>query len=303
MPERVVEIAEDGRRLARLRGFMTISASDGELGRIPLDDVGIVLVTGHGATYTNNLLVALASHGAALVICAPNFLPVAWLWPIDGHHVQAERMAAQLAATRPMGKRLWRDVVRAKIHHQASVLDRLGKPSGGVFALGKRVRAGDPDNIEAQAARRYWPLAFGKGFRRDQAANGCNALLNYGYTVLRAATARAIVASGLHPSIGIHHSNRYDHLRLADDLMEPFRPLVDLTVAGLTRRGVTELTPEAKRDLVHILGRDLATTAGTTPVSTCILRLAQSLAQSFIARKTVLDMPLRPLPLDLSAWI
>ena len=280
---------------------MTISSRD-NVAKVPLDDIGTVLVTGRGATYTNNLLVALAKRGVALVICAPNFLPVAWLWPIEGHHVQAERMAAQLQATRPIGKRLWRDVVRAKIDQQAAVLGRLGQPSGGVAGLGRRVRAGDPDNVEAQAARRYWPLAFGREFRRDRKAGGANALLNYGYTVLRAATARAIVASGLHPSIGIHHANRYDHLRLADDLMEPFRPLVDLIVIDLMKSAVTDLTPEAKRQLALVLARDLPTAAGTTPVASCLLRLAQSLARSYLTRETALELPLKARPLDLSSW-
>lgn len=302
MRERVVEIAEDGRRLARSRGFMTVSSSGEEIGRIPLDDIGTVLVTGQGAIYTNNLLVALAERGVALVVCAPNYLPVAWLWPVEGHHVQAERMAKQLEATRPLGKRLWRDIVRAKIEQQAGILDFLDKPSKGVGNFARRVKSGDPDNIEAQAARRYWPLVFGKNFRRDRELGGINSFLNYGYTVIRAATARAIVTSGLHPSIGIHHSNRYDHLRLADDLMEPFRPFVDLMAFFLIKRGVTSLTPDAKCSLALILSHDLPTVAGTTPISTCLLRLAQSLARSYMTRHAVLDLPFKIRPLDLSAW-
>ena len=302
MRERVVEIAEGTRWLARSRGFMTISAEGEEIGRVPLDDIGVVLVTGRGAAYTNNLLVALAERGIALVVCAPNYLPMAWLWPVEGHHVQAERMAAQIEATRPMGKRLWRDVVRAKIEQQTAVLDILGQPSGGVGNLMRKIRSGDSDNIEAQAARRYWPLAFGKDFRRNKEASGANAFLNYGYTVLRAATARAIVTSGLHPSIGIHHSNRYDHLRLADDLMEPFRPFVDLMVISLIERGVTDVTTEAKRDLALVLSHDLPTKAGTTPISSCLFRLAQSLAQSYLTRHAGLELPLKARPLDLSAW-
>lgn len=301
MADRVVEVADDGRYLARFRGFMTVKTAGAEVGRVPLDDIAVVLVTGRGTVYTNGLLSELAQRGAALVICTPNYLPVAWLWPLKGHHVQGERMAAQLEATRPMGKRLWRRVVQAKIERQAAVLERLDRPWRGVASLVGRVRVGDPDNVEAQAARRYWPLVFGDRFRRSQAGEGVNAMLNYGYTVLRAAAARAVVSAGLHPSLGIHHRNRYDHLRLADDLMEPFRPFVDLTVAALALQGEQAVTTEVKRDLAGVLVRGLPSQEGTTPVGLGLLRLARSLAQSYLSRESSLDLP-RVDGSDLAPW-
>lgn len=301
MADRVVEVAEDGRYLARSRGFMVVKSKGEEVGRVPLDDIAVVLVTARGAVYTNNLLVELAERGAALVVCTPNYLPVAWLWPLKGHHIQGERMAAQLEATRPMGKRLWRHIVRAKIERQAAVLARLDRPWRGVASLIGRVRVGDPDNIEAQAARRYWPLIFGDDFRRDQAGRGANSMLNYGYTVLRAAAARAVVTSGLHPSLGIHHRNRYDHLRLADDLMEPFRPFVDLTVATLALEGEAALTTEVKRHLAGTLARGMPSHEGTTPVGLGLHHLARSLARSYVRRETSLDLP-RMDGADLAGW-
>jgi CRISPR-associated protein Cas1 len=298
---RVVEIAEDGRHLSLARGFMAVEADGAELGRVPLDDIGVLLINAHGTTYTSNLLLALAERGAAVVLCAPNHRPAAWLWPIDGHHAQAGRMRAQIEAPKPLAKRLWTLIVQSKIANQAAVLDALGRPAGAFALLARKVRSGDPDNVEAQAARRYWPLVFGDDFRRDRADAGTNALLNYGYAVLRAATARAVVGAGLHPTLGIQHRQAGNAMALVDDLMEPFRPLVDLSVARLKAAGIETVTTEAKRTLAAINASDMRTRQGTTPLATCLERLAVSLARSFETGRPDLDLPLAPLPLELPA--
>ncbi len=294
---RVVEVASEGQSLARHRGFLTVSKDGAEQGRIPLDDVAVLLcnATAYGLTYTNDLLVELANRGIPAVLCGSNYLPVAWLWPVEGHYVQALRMRCQLEASQPLRKRLWQAIVRAKIEQQRNVLELCQASGEGLAALAPRVRSGDPDNIEAQAARRYWPLLFGSGFRRDRSAGGANAFLNYGYTVLRAAVARAVAAAGLHPSVGIHHSNRSNPFCLVDDLMEPFRPVVDFTVVRLTATGHQEITSETKRALAGVLVMDMRTERGTTPLQTCIERAAQSTAQSYEARSPALVFPGKPL--------
>ncbi|HUO45014.1 MAG TPA: type II CRISPR-associated endonuclease Cas1 [Burkholderiales bacterium] len=167
-------------------------------------------------------------------------------------------------------------------------------------ALVSKVRSGDPDNLEAQGARRYWNLLFGEDFRRDQSSGGINAMLNYGYTILRATTARAIVAAGLHPTIGLYHSNEGNAMRLVDDLMEPFRPIVDLKVWQLQRGGEDEITPETKRALVRTMYDDMQTDVGATPVTVCTQKLATSLAQVFLGERNGLDLPLPGLPLALA---
>lgn len=296
---RVIEIATDHRHLALSRGFMIVCANGSEVGRVPLDDIGIVIANSHGLTYSNNLLVALAERGVILVLCTSNHNPVAMLWPLDGHHVQASRMQAQIEAGKPLRKRLWQLVVRQKIAQQAAVLESLGLPGGVVDGLRRRVKSGDPENIEAQASRRYWPILMGREFRRDRSQPGANALLNYGYMVLRAATARAIVAAGLHPSIGIHHHHPGNNFRLADDLMEPFRPLVDRMVVKLIKIGEIDVTPETKKMLASLTTVDMVTEAGTSPLSTCLLRLATSLARAFETGQARLDFPIRPLPLEM----
>lgn len=300
MTERVIEIAEDGRWLSRRRGFMKVSADGEVIGQVPLDDIACLVITARGVGYSNSLVTALAERGAGMVICGQNFLPVAWLWPLQGNHLQGERMGAQMAAGKPMAKRAWQAVTRAKIRQQAAVLNRCGKEGAAALeAMAERVKSGDPDNLEAQAARRFWPALMGPQFRRDTNGGGANGMLNYSYAVLRAATARAIVGAGLHPSIGIHHHNIFNHMRLADDLMEPFRPLVDLAVVNLLRAGVEDITPEAKQALANVLAWDLATRQGASPTNTCIQRLATSLAQSFVSKTLDLALPIQALPLEI----
>ncbi len=301
---RIVEIADDARHIFVSRGFLVVKETDNqrqELGQVPLDDIAAVIANAHGLTYTNNILVALAERGIPFVLCADNHLPVAILWPVDGHHQQARRYDAQIEAKKPLKKRLWAEIVRCKLIQQAAVLEAVGVPSAPLASLVAKVRSGDPDNVEAQGARRYWTLLFGDGFRRDRNSDGLNSLLNYGYTVYRSAVARAIVAAGLHPTCGIYHTNAGNPMRLADDLMEPFRPLVDLHVFQLDKRGESDINPDTKRTLVRSLYDDMQGPSGATPVTVCMQKLATSLAQVFTGERDDLVLPLSGLPLALLA--
>jgi len=172
----------------------------------------------------------------------------------------------------------------------------VNKPSERLRRLATAVRSGDPDNREAQASHAYWPLMMDKAFRRDRDASGANALLNYGYAVLRAAKARAIVAAGLHPSLSVHHRSGGDALALSDDLMKPFRPTIDLIVRRLCADGITEVA-EARGALVASLTVDFPTPQGASPLSQVLVRLAQSLAQSCETGKLRLIFPDRPIPI------
>lgn len=301
---RIVEVADDQRHLFVHRGFMVVQETSGdrrELGQVPLDDIAAVIANAHGMSYTNNLLVALAQRGAPLVLCAPNHNAVGMLLSIDGNYEQAKRIDAQIDAAVPVRKRLWASIVKAKLEQQAAALEAVGASATPLAALVRKVRSGDPDNVEAQGARRYWTLLFGESFRRDRSAEGANALLNYGYTVLRATTARAVVAAGLHPSIALHHSNDGNAMRLVDDLMEPFRPVIDLRVRQLMNNGREDVTPEAKRALVEAMYEEMQTESGATPVMVCTQRLAVSLGQVFLGEREKLDLPLPGLPLALAA--
>jgi CRISPR-associated protein Cas1 len=300
--ERIVDIATDGRHLAAHRGFLIVSEGREEVGRVPLDDVAAVIVHAHGITWSTNLMVALAERGALMLLCGPNHQPAAVCPPIDGHHAQNGRMRAQWEAGRPLSKQLWRALVVAKIRWQGAVLEANGRTAGAFDLLARKVGSGDPDNVEAQAARRYWGLLMGEDFRRDREAGGANALLNYGYAVMRAMCARAVVAAGLHPSIGVHHANRGNPFALADDLIEPFRPLVDALTVRLGAVGVATVTPEAKRAYAGLIALDLPGMGGvTTTVSLAATRAAQSLAKSFqTGRAADLVLPQPPSALELA---
>ncbi len=298
---RVVEIAEDGRYLAKSRGFLIVSVKGTEIGRVPLDDLGAVIATATGTSVSCMLLAELAERGVPFVLCGRNFSPAGLVWPVAGHHAQQRRMEAQINAPRPLCKRLWSDLVAAKILRQGAALAATGRKAGAFSRLAALVKSGDPENIESQAARRYWRLLFGPDFRRDPELQGANAMLNYGYTVIRGATARAIAAAGLHPGLGIFHRHPHNAMPLADDLMEPFRPAVDLIVFGLADKGIGELTPEVKRRLAAVLTAEQMTRAGRTPLSTCMIRLAASVADSFLTGVPALELPFHTLPRDAGA--
>jgi len=280
--ERIVDIATDGQHLSVHRGFLIVERDRQEVGRVALDDIHALIVHAHGTTWSANLVAALAGRGAPIVFCGANHAPVAVTLPLEGHHAQNARMQAQLGASRPLAKQLWRRIVSAKITMQGALLAAHGIDGAEALAfMARRVTSGDKENVEAQAARRYWPLLMGRDFRRDRDANGANALLNYGYAIMRATCARAVVAAGLHPTIGIQHSNRGNAFALADDLVEPFRPIVDALALDLTRAGVKMLDPVAKRRFARLIAFDVRIAGETSPVSLAAARLAQSLARAF----------------------
>ncbi|MFD1611986.1 type II CRISPR-associated endonuclease Cas1 [Sphingomonas tabacisoli] len=297
--DRIVDIATDGRHLSLFRGFMVVSEGGEEVGRIALDAIHALIVHAHGTTWSANLVAALAERGAPIVFCGTNHTPVAVTLPLEGHHAQGARIQAQWNASRPLAKQLWRLVVVAKIRTQAALLEARGiREAEALHFLARRVRSGDPDNLEAQAAKRYWPLLMGPEFRRDRDQDGANALLNYGYAVMRASVARAVIAAGLHPTIGIHHANRGNAFALADDLVEPFRPLVDALVAALLAEGIEALDPPTKRRFARLIAFDLRIEGEASPVSVAAVRLAQSLARSFETGAPALALFEPPSPIE-----
>jgi len=289
--EHVVDIATDGLYLAVSRGFLTVNSAGEERGRVALDDIGALIVHAHGTSWSNSVFARLSERNVPVVICGPNHAPLACVWPLEGHHLQGARMRAQAAAAKPLTKQLWRQIVAAKVTMQGEILARNGIEAGAFSLLARNVRSGDPENIEAQAARRYWKALFGTDFTRDQQFDGTNALLNYGYTVLRALVSRAICAAGLHPTLGIFHSNRANAFALADDLMEPYRPLIDQMVLDLVREGTAEVDPAAKLALAKITTLDLSTPIGTSPVSVQVQRFVHTVATSFETGRVHLELP------------
>jgi CRISP-associated protein Cas1 len=291
MIHRVVELQEPGHHAHLDSGFMVVEKGHAEVGRVPLDDIAVLLFSGPGSSISGNLVTALAQRSACVVFCGDNYHPKALVLPYDAHYLQRQRLEAQIAASEPLKKRLWQQIVRAKIEGQSACLSRCTETDIQLEGLIPRVGSGDPENIEAQAARRYWAALFGEGFVRDPGRPGLNAMLNYGYAVLRAATARAVVAAGLHPALGLHHSNQANPFVLADDLMEPFRPLIDATVHTHWSAGVSSVTPAAKKALAALLVADVKTYEGHTILATALHTTAQSLVRSLLDATPALELP------------
>jgi CRISPR-associated protein Cas1 len=304
MRNRIIEISESPARLRIERRQLVIdrgddAPADGDLtesrrvSRVPLDDLAAVVVSHPQVSYTQAVLSELAAAGGAFVTCDRSRMPVGLLLPMAGHFIQGERFRKQMELSLPRRKRLWQQIVRAKIAMQGALLSaRLGTDCG-LAALLPNVRSGDPSNVEAQAARRYWTALFGSDFRRDRDAADHNRLLNYGYAVLRAVTARAICAAGLHPSVGLHHHNRYNTWCLADDLLEPYRPIVDRAVAELMdgAESVPEMDRSTREALLSSLTGAVELSGETRTLFDALSRTSSSLVQVIGGDGERLDLP------------
>ena len=288
--QRVVEIAERAVHVALSRGFAVLKEGGEEVARIPLDDISCLLLTGQHASLSAAVMHALMERNIPMVIVGRNYHPSGLLLPTVGHFASKQRLDRQIAATEPFKKRIWQQIIQAKISHQAGVLQVFIGENFGLFAMSGQVGSGDPQNREAQASRIYWQKLFTDKFRRH-ADDAVNAALNYGYAVVRACVARHIVACGLHPALGIHHDNIENPFCLADDLIEPFRPYVDAVVFELNRDGFSELTPAIKKELAHLLNRDVIIEGQTSILSNAVLGCCQSLARAFESKEPEIILP------------
>lgn len=228
---RILDIADGGAGLRVHLQQLIIRPDVGPEVSTPLSELAALVISNPRVLLTQAVIAGVAEHGGSIVTCGANRLPVAMLLPLQAHVTQTERFAAQVALRLPVRKRLWAQIVTAKIRAQSRLLRRLHGDDGGLAAIAARVRSGDSSYMESRAAQIYWPRLFANPkFRRAREGEAQNTHLNYGYAVLRALTARALCGAGLHPSLGLQHHNRYNPFCLADDLMEPFRPLVDRAV-------------------------------------------------------------------------
>ena len=238
---------------------LIVSEGDTQRGSVPLDEIAMLVIDTPLTVLTNAALTELANAGGTVVLCDARHMPAALVHPVSGNCLHAERLRTQIACTVPVGKRIWQQLIQAKILNQAQALrlDGHADTANRLDTLAARVRSGDPDNMEARAAQIYWQnwaKADLPEFRRDPDGDAPNCLLNYGYAIIRAAVARALAAAGLHTAIGVWHRNRTNAYALADDAMEPFRPFVDRLVRRMYfEQGVTDLTRDAKASLLTLL--------------------------------------------------
>ncbi len=254
--------------------------------RIPIEDIGVVVLDNRQITITQGALSALLDNNVAVISCDEHRMPSGLILPLSGNTTQSERFRYQIEASLPLKKQLWQQTVQAKIINQSSVLYlRRDLNCGNMEMWAKQVKSGDSDNLEGRAAAFYWQNLFGhiNGFRRDREGIAPNNLLNYGYAVLRAIVARALVGSGLLPTLGIHHHNRYNAYCLADDIMEPYRPYVDMLVADIVD-GETDcpsLTTDIKRKLLSIPVVDVVIDGRRSPLMIGVGMTTASLYKCF----------------------
>lgn len=263
-----------------------------EIRTIPIEDVGMVIIENQMISITIPLLNGLVDAGVAVVICDRKGMPHAMLQNLDGNNLQGEFLRNQIDIGEVMRKQLWKQIIEAKIKNQSSLLDKLHNKGAQLKPLYMNVKSGDSDNREGIAARLYWGALFGDDFTRDREESGINSLLNYGYTVLRAATARALVSAGLTPSLGIFHHNRSNAFPLADDMMEPYRPFVDEIVYHLCEEGKLELNKETKIVLLGILTCDTYFPEVTRPLQIGLSMTMASLARCYAGKQKNLSLPL-----------
>lgn len=269
-----------------------------EKARIPIEDIGLVVLDHQQITVTHTVLNSLLAHNAAVVVCDERRHPSGMLLNLEGNTVQAELFKHQLESSEPLRKQLWKQTVEAKIRNQAGALVRTGTDAGFLLELADKVQSGDSGNREAQAAAWYWPRLFKQlpGFKRFREGPAPNNLLNYGYAILRAMVARSLVGSGLLPTLGIHHRNRYNAYALADDIMEPYRPFVDQAVVAVVKEhGLPEsLTTEHKGQLLKIPVIDTVIDGKAGPLMVAMQRTTASLAQCFAGEQRKLLCPSLP---------
>jgi CRISPR-associated protein Cas1 len=253
---------------------------------IPIEDIGVVILDHKQITITQGLMEKLLENNCALITCDSTRMPVGLMLPLAGNTTQTERFKAQLDASVPLKKQLWQQTVQAKIENQAYVLEKM---AGGIVknmnAWAADVKSGDPDNYEARAAVYYWANLFPviQGFSRNRDGIPPNNLLNYGYAVLRAVVARSLVASGLLPTLGIHHRNKYNAYCLADDVMEPYRPFVDRLVFEIVseNENIDEITQPIKTRLLGIPVLDVMMNGQRSPLMVAVGQTTASLHQCF----------------------
>jgi len=323
MIKRTIEISTEPVHLAVKLDQLQLQrheANPGTAASIPCEDIGLVIVDHPQVTYSHQALAKLIEFGAAVLFCGRDHLPAGMLLPLSTHTEVVWRIQDQIAASRPLCKRLWQQIVVAKVLAQAANLAPDSPARGKLLTLADEVKSGDPTNVEAQAAKVYWsawlgdprgtgilpvedgleghatsgtrvPAGADKPFRRDPDGDGLNALLNYGYAVLRAAVGRALVGSGLHPALGIHHANRSNPFCLADDLVEPLRPLVDARVRDLNEWGLKTLEKRSKVHLLELLTASVRMEDQTGPLMVALHRMTASLAKCLAGEEKKLSIP------------
>lgn len=258
----------------------------------PIEDVGVVIVENQMVHFTVPLLNALADNNVAVIFCNAQCMPNTMLMPLESNSIQQEVYRFQIEASLPTKKRIWKEIIEYKIRNQATLLDMLGRDGNILKPYYMNVLSGDSDNREGLAAKIYWQQMYGRPFSRDRNGEAPNSLLNYGYAILRAAVARALLGSGLFPAFGLFHRNRYNAFPLADDVMEPYRPFVDYAVYRIFERSPEAcLDKKTKELLVRVLFADVKMKNQTRPLQLALSMTTASLVRALKDKKESIIYP------------
>ncbi len=278
----------------RNKQLVVKSKNTEEVKTVPIEDIGCIVFEHPQITFTQSVMQLLAENNSAVVFCNTRYMPSSMLFHLDTNQVQSELFKSQIEAGSALKKQLWKQTVQAKIANQAALLKMCNLPYKDIYNLIKAVKSGDKENVEGWAARLYWPRLMGKRFRRSPEGFFPNSVLNYGYAILRAATARALSGSGLLPTLGIFHRNRYNAFALADDIMEPYRPYVDRTTLHIMNKfeDVDDISQEIKQELLQILTTDVHFKTVRRPLMIGLSQTTASLAKCFNGTKRKLEYPL-----------
>lgn len=264
---------------------LLVERKDEERRSVPIEDIGIIILDHQQITITQVLMAKLLANNIALITCDHTHHPVGLMLNLDGHTLQSQKFKHQITASLPLKKQLWQQTIICKIENQAANLTLQGADERPLIALAKKVKSGDSDNCEAQAAAYYWKNIFPDflAFKREREGLPPNNLLNYGYAILRASVARNLVASGLLPTLGIHHRNQYNAYCLADDIMEPYRPYVDKAVCDIVKMNgkYLDMTPNMKEALLSLPKLDVLIGGQNSPMMNAIQRTTASLAKCY----------------------
>jgi CRISP-associated protein Cas1 len=293
MIKRTLFFAQSCRLSVKDRQLIATYPESGDSKSAPVEDLGFIVIENQQISISMPLLSELTNNNVAVVFCNAAHYPSSMLLNLDGHHIQQELFSHQISASEPLKKNLWKQTIEAKIENQAGVLRRLGKDFKKVLHFAEKVKSGDPDNAEGSAARAYWPILFGEKFIREQHGDPPNNLLNYGYAIIRAAVARALAGSGLLATLGIHHHNKYNAFCLADDIMEPYRPYIDLMVFEIMNSGenIEELNTGLKLKMLEVLAIDVQLGKQTRPLMVGLSSTTASLAKCFTGNAKRINYP------------
>ncbi|WP_010254316.1 type II CRISPR-associated endonuclease Cas1 [Myroides injenensis] len=262
-------------------------------GSIPIEDLGFLVLDHPQITISHPVIQFLQQHNVAIISCNESHIPVGLMLPISGHIEHSERLKHQINISEPLRKQLWKQTVEAKIYQQKELLVKQGLPDKPMIKYLNEVKSGDSTNMEGIAAQYYWNQLF-EDFTRSRQGDSPNNFLNFGYAILRSMVARAIVCSGLHPTLGIFHRNKYNAYCLADDLMEPYRPYVDELVIEWINNPINpdEITKEAKAHLLKIATKDVYINGLVRPLMTALSITTSSLYKCFLGESRIIHYPM-----------